>query len=83
MTYTEEQINAAIARVETAKQNHPVGWRFLAELNLPADDTFIYAFNNGSAHAHRLRHEKPDLIYAAAWLNGLAVGIALGEQHDL
>jgi hypothetical protein len=79
--YTEAEVNAAIARVETAKQNHPAGWSFLAELNLRPPDSFAaYAFTNAVAHARRLRLEDDvELVYAAAWMNGLAVGVALGE----
>lgn len=79
MIYTEEQINAAFARVETAKQNHPVGWGFLSELNLPTDDLVAYAFMNATIHAKRLQGEDMTVIYAAAWMNGLGVGVALGE----
>jgi hypothetical protein len=81
--YTEAEVNAAIARVETAKQNHPAGWRFLRELNLAPEDSFVvYAFANARAHASRL--EVADdivLVYSAGWLNGLSVGVALGEQR--
>lgn len=79
--YSEAEVNAAIARVETAKQNHPAGWHFLGELNLRPPDSFtVYAFMNAKAHARRLGLEDDvELIYAAAWLNGLAVGVALGE----
>jgi hypothetical protein len=43
-TYTEADMNAAIARVETAKQNHPVGWGFLGEFGLEPDPVVTYAF---------------------------------------
>lgn len=80
--FTEAEMNAAIARVETAKQNHPVGWGFLETLGLkPADDFVTYAFLNANAHVERLgREEDRSLIYAAGWMNGLAVGVAL-EKH--
>jgi hypothetical protein len=78
--YTEAQMNAAIARVETAKQNHPVGWGFLAELALPADELVSYAFANADVHVDRLgREEDRRLIYSAGWLQGVAIGVALGE----
>jgi hypothetical protein len=80
--YSEAEMNTAIARVETAKQNHPVGWRFLGELNLPADELLVYAFHNADLHVERLgREEDRRLIYTAGWLNGLAIGVALGEQR--
>jgi hypothetical protein len=83
MTYTEAQINQAINRVETAKQNNPQGWVFLRKLNLPDDELVIYAFTNAKVHAQRLGLEDdPALLYAAAWLNGVAIGVALGEQRD-
>jgi hypothetical protein len=82
MSYTEDQINAAIARVETAKQDRPIGWGFLSKLDLPADDLLLYAFTNATAHAARLGEEAdPTIIYSAGWMNGLAVGVALGEQQ--
>jgi hypothetical protein len=80
MIYTADQINAAFERVEAAKQKHPIGWGFLGELNLPADDLVVYAFTNARAHVRRLELEDdPVLVYAAAWMNGLGVGVALGE----
>ena len=80
MTYSADQINAAFAKVEAAKQKHPVGWRFLEEVNLPADDLVVYAFTNAKLHVERLQMEDdPVLIYAAGWMNGLGVGVALGE----
>lgn len=81
VTYTADQINAAIVRVETAKQNNPKGWKFLETLSLDAEDIVVYAFTNSQLHAARIGLEDdPPLLYAAAWLNGLAIGIALGEQ---
>jgi hypothetical protein len=78
-TYTEADMNAAIARVETAKQNHPVGWGSLGEFGLPADEFVIYAFANADAHVARLGEEDARVIYSAAWLNGTMIGIALGQ----
>jgi hypothetical protein len=82
--YSEQQINAAIARVETAKQDRPQGWAFLDRLGLdPADSYVFYAFQNGPAHEQRLAFEDdPALLYAAAWLNGLAVGHELGKGTE-
>jgi hypothetical protein len=77
--YTEAQMNAAIARVETAKQNHPVGWGFLGELALPADELVAYAFANADVHVERLAAEDRRLIYSVGWLQGISVGVALGE----
>lgn len=83
-TYTFEQMNEAIRVVETAKQDHPVGWKFLATLGLtPADNYVAYAFMNARAHVERLGHEDDRVvIYSAGWLNGLGIGVALGEQRD-
>lgn len=81
--YSAAEMNAAIARVETAKQNHPVGWAFLAELHLPGDELVSYSFLNAEAHVERLgREEDRSLIYSAGWLNGLGVGVALGEGRN-
>ena len=81
--YTEAEMNAAIARVETAKQNHPRGWAFLNELSLPAEDITLYAFQNAKIHAPRLGMEDNlPLVYAAGWLQGLAIGVALAEQRN-
>jgi hypothetical protein len=78
--YSEQQINAAIERVETAKQNHPRGWVFLDHLGLdPADSYLAYAFLNGRAHRQRMAKEDVVALYAAAWLNGLAVGHEIGR----
>lgn len=80
MSYTEEEVNAAIARVEIAKQNNPVGWRFLNELGLdPAENFVIYAFRNADLHMTQLKENDLRVIYAAAWLNGLAIGQSLGQ----
>lgn len=78
--YSAARINAAFARVETAKQNHPVGWGMLGEFGLEPDAMVKYAYTNGMAHSARLADEDDHVVvYAAAWLNGLAVGIALGR----
>lgn len=78
-TYTEADVNAAIKIVETAKQNHPVGWRYLEEVGLrPADDFVVYAFTNAQAHSARIAQENdPILIYCTGWLQGLSIGAAL------
>src|SRR4051812_14021768 len=79
--YTANEMNAAIARVETAKQNHPVGWGFLGELAVP-DEIVPYAFTNADAHLQRLGQEEDKrVIYSVGWLNGLGIGIALAEQR--
>jgi hypothetical protein len=77
--FTTENMNAAIRRVEIAKQNDPVGWRFLAPLGLRPPDSYVaYAFMNADAHVKRLGRERdPRVIYSAGWLNGLAIGTAL------
>lgn len=76
-------MNLALARVETAKQNHPVGWGFLGELSLPTDELVIYAFANATAHVNRLGQEEDHrVIYSAGWLNGIGVGVALAEQRN-
>lgn len=79
--YTEDEMNLAIARVETAKQNHPIGWGFLGELSLP--DTLVpYAFANAHAHVERLGQEEDiRLIYSVGWLNGVGIGVALAEER--
>ena len=80
--YNEEQINQAITRVEEAKKNHPVGWEFLRELNLPMEDIVSYIWENANAHVERLgREEDQRIIYSAGWLNGVAIGVALGENR--
>lgn len=81
--YTEEEMNRAIHRVETAKQNHPQGWACLEELSLkPAESYVAYAYMNAKTHSHRLGLEDDvELVYSAAWLNGLMIGIALAEQR--
>lgn len=77
-TYTEADVNAAIKIVETAKQNHPVGWRYLEEIGLrPADDFVVYGFTNAVAHSARIEQEDPILIYCTGWLQGLSIGAAL------
>jgi hypothetical protein len=82
--YTEAEMNAAIERVESAKQDHPRGWAFLETFGLQPADTYVtYAFLNASAHVERLgREEDRSLIYAAGWMNGLAVGAALEKGTE-
>jgi hypothetical protein len=78
--YTEEEVNAAIARVETAKQNKPRGWVYLEDMGLKPADPFVeYAFRNADTHAMRLATEDARLIYAAGWLQGLSIGVALAQ----
>jgi hypothetical protein len=80
--FTTESMNAAIQRVEIAKQNHPVGWHFLAPLGLRPPDSYVaYAFMNADAHLRRLGREDPRVIYSAGWLNGLAIGTALDREE--
>jgi len=78
-TYTANDMNRAIEVVETAKQNHPVGWGFLDTLGLTPSDLYVaYAFSNAALHVDRLDQERDRrLIYAVGWLNGLGVGTAL------
>jgi hypothetical protein len=79
--YTPEEMDAAIARVETAKQNHPFGWGFFRELAVP-DEVVGYAFANADAHLKQLGKENDKrVIYSAGWLNGLGIGVALAEQR--
>lgn len=81
--YTQADINAAIARLETAKQNHPTGFSFLRELHLKPEPMVSYAMDNAALHVGRLERENdPVIIYTAAWLNGLGIGIALGEGRQ-
>lgn len=84
LVYTFEQMNEAIERVEIAKQNHPRGWKFLTTLGLaPADNYVAYAFTNARLHAERLGLEEDRIVvYSAGWLNGLAIGVSLGEQRE-
>lgn len=82
-TYTEDEMNQALARVEEVKQNHPVGWGFLGELSLPEEELVLYAFANATAHVNRLGQEEDRrIIYSAGWLNGIGVGVALAEQRN-
>lgn len=78
-TYTEADMNEAIRIVETAKQNHPVGWAYLEEIGLkPADDFVAYSLLNAKAHGKRLsREDDISVVYATGWLQGLSVGAAL------
>ena len=77
--YSEDEINAAIVRVERAKQNNPVGWAMLDELGLDPSGAFVvYAFQNANAHMSRLAQENDHrVIYATGWLQGLAIGQSL------
>lgn len=76
--FTPDEMNAAIVLLETAKQNHPTGWRCLEEIGLkPADSYVRYAFANADLHLQRLVGEDRRLIYAAGWLNGLGIGAGL------
>jgi hypothetical protein len=80
-SFTEEEINAAFDRVEEAKQRHPHGFRFLETFALrPATSFVAWAYVNADARADRLAREDRRTIFVAAWLNGLAVGIALAES---
>jgi hypothetical protein len=82
-TYTEDEMNAAIVRVESAKKIYPIGWHFLAELNLPADELVDYTFANAHAHLEQLdREEDRRIIYSVGWLNGVGIGVALGEGRN-
>jgi hypothetical protein len=83
-TYTPEEMNQAISRVDAAKQRHPIGWSFLGELNLPTEELVTYTFANAHAHIERLEQEDdPRVIYSVGWLNGIGVGVALGEQRGV
>jgi hypothetical protein len=77
--YTEAEINAAIDQVETAKRNHPDGWGMLDALGLdPSGDFVLYAFENASSQMNRLNQEDDlRVVYAAGWLQGLAIGHSL------
>jgi len=82
-TYTTDEMNAAITRVESAKRKHPIGWGFLSELNLEEDELVVYAFSNADAHAKRLEAEEDHrIIYCTGWLQGLGIGVALAEQRS-
>jgi hypothetical protein len=80
--YSEAEMNEAIRQVETGKQNHPIGFAFLDTLGLSPSDRYVrYSFANADAHMAILsRHQQDDLrvVYSAGWLNGLAIGAALG-----
>lgn len=76
--FTTDEMNAAILLLETAKQNHPTGWRCLEEMGLKPADTYVrYAFMNADVHLQRLAGEDRRVIYSAGWLNGLGVGAGL------
>lgn len=77
--FTEADMNEAIRRVETAKQNTPQGWKFLSDFGLnPPESYVMYAFTNAKAHEKRLKEEGDVVfIYAASWLQGLCIGVAL------
>lgn len=79
--YSEDEINAAIERVEIAKQNNPLAFTFLDKLGLdPSMSYAAYARRLATVHETRLvREADAAVIYAAAWLNGLAVGHELGK----
>lgn len=80
-TYTVDEMNDAFARVEAAKNKHPIGWAFLYELNLDGDALVAYSFDNATAHIERLGQEEDKrVVYSVGWLNGISVGVALGEQ---
>ena len=82
-TYTTEEMDAAIQRVETAKNKYPVGWVYLKELNLPGDDLVAYTFANAHAQVERLQEERDfRIVYSVGWLNGISVGVALGEGRN-
>lgn len=83
MSYTEAEMNAAIERVEIAKQNHPIGWKMLDELGLgPSEELVLYAFKNASAHKVRLDRESDKrVVYATGWLQGLAIGYCLNNPE--
>lgn len=79
--YSEDEVNAAITSVEIAKQNHPLGFTFLDRLGLdPSSSYAAYAQRLATLHEARLvRENDAAVVYAAAWLNGLAVGHELGK----
>lgn len=82
-TYTEDEMDQALARVEEVKKIHPVGWDFLSELSLPGEELVLYAFVNATAHVQRLGQEEDRrVIYAAGWLNGIGVGVVLAEKRN-
>jgi hypothetical protein len=83
-SYTAEEVNAAFARIEAAKDRHPRGFRFLETFALrPATSFVVWAYVNADAHASRLAREDARNIFAAAWLDGLAVGVALAQgRHE-
>jgi hypothetical protein len=80
--YTDAGMNAAIARVEKAKQNNPIGWGMLDEIGLePSDPLVTYAFQNAKVHEARLvQQTDPCIIYATGWLQGLAIGYSLEKK---
>lgn len=82
--YSEDEINAAIERVEIARQNNPLAFTFLDKLDLdPSMSYAAYARRLAIVHSERMTREDRDVIYAAAWLNGLAVGHELGKGARL
>jgi hypothetical protein len=83
-SYTEAEVNAAFERVDEAKRENPQGFRFLETFALrPATSFVVWAYVNGDAHAARLAREDAQTIYAAAWLDGLSVGVALAQgRHE-
>jgi len=84
MPYSEDEINAALDRVEAAKQKNPIGWGMLDELGLgPSEKLVNYAFANAYAHRERLDQEtSKTVVYSTGWLQGLAVGHALGRGGE-
>jgi hypothetical protein len=79
--FTVDEMNAAIERVETAKQNYPMGWAYLDEIGLRPSDSYVsYAFTNADAYLARLQEEDDlTVVYSVGWLNGLSVGASLAQ----
>lgn len=80
--YSPGQINRAIEIVDAAKREQPTGFRFLESLRLPSNDLMAYAFVMADAHEQRMSGEEQRVIFAAAWLDGLAIGAALAQSGD-
>lgn len=81
VTYSSDEINAALERVEAAKLKHPEGWGCLGEFDLPAEKMTLYSLNNAVAHQKRMAAEDRVILYSVGWLQGLMVGLALHEQR--
>lgn len=80
--FTVAEMDAAIERVEVAKQNYPVGWNCLAEVGLSPPDPYVrYAFMMADLHAERIAREDRRLVYSTGWLQGLMVGAALRAER--